>query len=1016
MRDATMLIATICTRTHLPRARVLAQSFLDHAPDGRVVALVIDAVPDDLRGETFEVLTPHDLFAEDEFHRLATAYDAFELCCAAKPMLLAHLLEVSASVHYLDADIRFHSDPRFIDALVRQHGIVLTPHLTAPPHHWRSGVQSVEDVLLRGGIFNLGYIGVGRTADPRFLPWWSERVRRDCLNQADSSRFVDQRWIDMVPGYFAHEVLRHPGVNLGWWNMPERRIAHREGQWTVDGEPLVFHHASGYDPEVPHSPSRYQNRIHPFRATDGLAVYALLDDYGAAILAAGHGQEPATDAGLGRVPGLEVSFQERRHYREALLASERDGSPEPPNPFRDGAMAFSDGCAWTSPTDARIRPPGEGTRTPGINLVGYLTARNGIGMAARLVAASLARADIPHSTYNIEHSGHDADHPWSDIGDARYEVTLVCVPMDAAVAVDQHVLGPDLRGGYRIGLWWWEADVLPAAFDPSFTAVDEVWTGSEFARRAIAARTELPVRVMPLALTVTANPRAGVRREVGATDHTFLVVSVLSLQGGHARKNPLGAIDAYRRAFAPTDGALLVMKIFGADGHAADLNRIRYAARDRDDVIIIAASWPIEDVHALIAGCDCMLSMHRSEGFGITLAEAMAYGRPVVATAYGGNTEFMDDTTAFPVPFTLTPIPDDAAPYPVGGEWASPDISAAAGLLRAVRADPIAAAARGRAGRERIEQSHSPGRAGAFIASALQGLMATRLSDDQSARRTTQRRMRRHRVTDSEHPARVHLSRHLNDDDPVRFYHSVALPDGRMTPGQWSIGDINEYLGRVALRGRRVLDAGTATGLLGLTAEQRGAHGVVVVDLLTMPHDADSDPIAHLSDEERTAVRTMRSTVRQSFWECHAALGSSARLWTGPVGSLADDLGRFDVGILGNVLQHVDNPSAVLRVVADICNVLVVTEADWQHRHFRDDTPGVGLSEPSTSFASPSGRPAVVTDLLALHGFGQACVTHHVQRFSADPDAGTDHLPAGIAIPHFTAVCWRDGIPRRHVR
>lgn len=1012
MSGDQMVIATICTRSYLPQARVLAQSFLRHAPDGRMVALIMDSGSDDLRGEPFEILTPHDVIPPQEFDRMATAYDIVELCTAVKPALLTHLLKTASSVHYLDPDIQFHSDPRFMDVLARRRGIVLTPHLINPPRHSGGGPAAAESAVLPAGVFNLGYIGVSRAADPRFLPWWSDRLRRDCLIDPDSARFVDQRWIDLVPGYFDHEVLRHPGVNLGWWNMPDRNVAGFDGQWTVDGEPLIFLHASGYNPSEPHTISLHHDDAHPFGVTDSPALGALLHGYGAEIVAAGYGQGPACDAGLGRVPGLQIPSPARRRYRDALVASELGQGPEPPNPFSDGVDAFWKWIDDGPERDPGIRPPAGGPQVPGINLVGYFTSQSSVGVVARLIAGCLTHAGIPHSTHVIDDPEVDTGYLWTDTGEALHEVTFICANADAALRVN-HLLGPVLRDCHRVGLWWWETDDFPAAFDPSFAVVDEVWTGSEFTRRSIAARTDRPVRVIPLPVTVTANPHTAMRHRVGAKDGTFLVISVLSLDSVFARKNPLDAIDAYRRAFDPPDGAVLVLKITGSERHASDLARIRYAARERGDIVIVTDTLPIEDVHALIATCDCMLSMHRSEGFGLTLAEAMAYGRPVVATAYGGNTDFMDDTNAFLVPFQFVAIPADAAPYAAGGHWAAPDVAAAAALLRHIRENPRDSAARGRAGRERIERDYSPaalgGIIGEYLASRVQAMEVVPTPPDPgpARRKGWISRWRRREIADDAQTTPP-VTTPINTGDPVAFYHSMTLPDGRIIQGEWTIDDMDSYLGNVPLEGRRVLDAGTATGLLAFAAEQRGAREVVALDL---PLDADADPSMGVTDERRRVARERRSAVRRGFWEYHSALGSSVRLRTGDLRALNGDLGPFDVGILGNVLQHLRDPSAALLALADICSVVVVTEADWHQDSFPDDLPGMVMFRPPTPFSWFQVRPAFVTDLMALNGFARTEVTHHVQRYHRYANPAADEMPSDVEIPHFTVVCWRDGIP-----
>jgi glycosyltransferase involved in cell wall biosynthesis len=150
-------------------------------------------------------------------------------------------------------------------------------------------------------------------------------------------------------------------------------------------------------------------------------------------------------------------------------------------------------------------------------------------------------------------------------------------------------------------------------------------------------------------------------------------------------------------------------------------------------VQVLDAALAADDRTSILAGCDAYVSLHRSEGFGMTMAEAMAYGRPVVATAFGGNLEFADDTTAFLVDCRPAPVSPGVPIYPEGMLWAEPDLDHAAALLRRVVDDPAEAAARGRRGRDLIRSRHSPEAVGEVVAREIERL--SRLPDPPGARR-----------------------------------------------------------------------------------------------------------------------------------------------------------------------------------------------------------------------------------------------------------------------------------------
>ena len=178
------------------------------------------------------------------------------------------------------------------------------------------------------------------------------------------------------------------------------------------------------------------------------------------------------------------------------------------------------------------------------------------------------------------------------------------------------------------------------------------------------------------------------------------------------RKNPMGVIEAFRTAFAPGSGASLVIKCINRESKPDEYDRLRLAARGHPDVHIIDRYVSAQEKDAMLAASDCYVSLHRSEGFGLTPAEAMYLGKPVIATGYSGNLEYMTPRTATSWTTVLKPIGSRNFPYPADGEWANPDTDHAARLMREVVEDPLAAARRGRQAAADMRAGYSPGVAG----------------------------------------------------------------------------------------------------------------------------------------------------------------------------------------------------------------------------------------------------------------------------------------------------------------
>ncbi len=781
-----MVACTIIARNYLAQARILARSFAEQVPDGRMVVLVLDpdAAPTPLADEAFEILTPADIMDPGEFGQMATIYTVVELATAVKPWLLEHLLGQAPAVSYFDPDIRFFSDPVFIDDLAREHGVVMTPHATEPLP--RGAVRTPgEDVILSAGIYNLGCVAVGGERGLALARWWQSRLRRECIIDPAVGRFVDQRWMDLAPGYFAPYILRNPGCNTAWWNLPTRDVREHDEHWTVNGEDLVFFHFSGYDPRRPHLVSKHQGPFPRVLLSEIPDLARIFAAYGQAMLDEGHAESSAIPYGLNTIDGLTLDPIMRSLFRTALINAEESGDEPPANPFTNGVSAF---VAWLSepaPGLADTRAPGRylmtvwsetpglrdqfpqvpGAQTdaferhvgnalvpdgvvpellapngapparmptapvehlqPGVNVIAYFTAESGVGQAARLMLSGIEAAGIPHATVTYDNAPGRRSHAFTATGveDARFDTNLICVNADQILTAN-HWMGDRLRANrYRIGLWWWETAVFPDTFDGSFDVVDEIWVGSAFVGDAIRQRTDKPVTVIPMPVVV---PEAvgGARATVDISDDTFLVLFAYDFDSVFARKNPLGALEAYRRAFTPDSGCTLLLKSINGERHLEQLEELRMAAADRPDVIVLDHYLDATTNRGLIAECDCYLSLHRSEGFGVTIAEAMAYGRPVVASAYSANMEFMDAETGYPVPVTEGIIPKGAEPYPAGTTWAEPDIDEAARLLAHVRGNPAAAARIGTLAANRIRTTRSPGRAGTVMADRLSAIRA----------------------------------------------------------------------------------------------------------------------------------------------------------------------------------------------------------------------------------------------------------------------------------------------------
>jgi glycosyltransferase involved in cell wall biosynthesis/SAM-dependent methyltransferase len=308
---------------------------------------------------------------------------------------------------------------------------------------------------------------------------------------------------------------------------------------------------------------------------------------------------------------------------------------------------------------------------------------------------------------------------FEDAGKSTYDVNIICVNADELLARFGYDVGPGFfRDRHSIGIWWWEVNRFPARFHDAFTLVHEVWVGSDFIRDALTAHTDRDVFTFPVGIEPPTDVVPMPRAHLGLPD-SFLFLFSFDFYSRFERKNPLAAVEAFRRAFEPGEGPVLLLKSINGDKQLTDLERLRAAAADRDDIVVLDGYLSAEETAALTASCDCYVSLHRSEGFGLTIAEAMSHGKPVIATRYSGNLMYMTDETSFLVPYRLISVPPGVDPYPEDAEWADPDLDEAARFMRQVNDDPAEAAAVGRRGREHVAEVLSLDRTADFLKARL---------------------------------------------------------------------------------------------------------------------------------------------------------------------------------------------------------------------------------------------------------------------------------------------------------
>jgi len=347
-----------------------------------------------------------------------------------------------------------------------------------------------------------------------------------------------------------------------------------------------------------------------------------------------------------------------------------------------------------------------------IAIAGLFSTMSGIGEGARLVYDALESAGLEPAAFDISAAFGQAEIE----GPPRRAI----VPGSGGTLVVHHnapflphalwALGrARLRGRRVIGYWAWEFPRIPDSWRLSLPYLHEVWVPSELARQAVTSATDLPVHVVPHPLPppiVTPNMRARLNLPADA----LLVLTAFHMGSAFTRKNPLAAIAAFRQAFGDAPDRILVIKLIDHGASPIARDALERAIGGATNIRLVNLMLPPPDMSGLMADVDIVLSLHRSEGFGLVPAEAMQLGKPVVATGWSGNMDFMTAHNSAPVSYRLVPVEDpyDGAFMADGQLWADADVGNAADWLRRLAADPDLRRKLGEAARADIARQLSP--------------------------------------------------------------------------------------------------------------------------------------------------------------------------------------------------------------------------------------------------------------------------------------------------------------------
>lgn len=762
---------TVISKNYLSHARILAQSFQEHHPGSTFVVLLCDRIDGyfDPENEPFEMIDVSKLEIPC-FQEMSFRYNVIELDTAVKPFFFRHLFARGdiGKLIFFDPDILITAPLTELSALLDRHAIILTPHMTAPVD---DGRLPSEQTILQAGVHNLGFIAMRKSATTdAMLYWWGDRLNRYCFIKVEEGLFVDQKWMDLAPGYFGDvHLLRHPGYNVAFWNLHERMIGRENARWTVNGEQLFFFHFSGYDPLAPHKVSRHQTRIMFAQRTD---IEPLFEHYRMLQMDAGYSITSTWPYAFGQFDnGTEIDLVTRRTYDHAR--AEHDFG----NPFAttgtDSFYSWMQRTHWNAlqkktPTGltqvlrkrhewepyqrftrelksvigptmfyalknalspsvkqtlARQQRPAS-IRSMGVNVAGHLTGELGIGEAVRGHVRALQTTSIPYALQDVTMGNsrkNDTTFARELTTNAPYDISLIEVNADGLPDFYERKGATHMQGKYCIGHWAWELQHFPEEWHNRFNMLHELWVASSYVQAGLSVVSPVPVLTMPYVVERTA-PGTNGRAHFDIPPDRYTYLFIFDFFSVFERKNPLAVIKAFHAAFKAQEPVQLVLKFSNAEHYPLEYQRLADAVGGDARITLLNGYLSKDEVSDLIACCDAYVSLHRSEGFGLTMAEAMLMGKPVIATGYSGNMDFMTEENSFPVPYRISRITIEHRPYAPGNEWAEPDVGEAAKRMRQVYEEPARSSAKALKGQETILRDYNAERIGVLMKQRLEAI------------------------------------------------------------------------------------------------------------------------------------------------------------------------------------------------------------------------------------------------------------------------------------------------------
>jgi glycosyltransferase involved in cell wall biosynthesis len=360
----------------------------------------------------------------------------------------------------------------------------------------------------------------------------------------------------------------------------------------------------------------------------------------------------------------------------------------------------------------------------GVNISGYINKQFGLGEGVRSNIRAIKTTNIPYviNDFNIVLSKHVMDETQSILTVSEenpYNINLVQINIDRLHSVMQQTDKSYFQNKYNIAFWAWELENFPEESKVFFNLFNEIWVPSNFCTEAISKVSPVPVIKMMHSIEIENTTYS--RKDFNLPENKFIFMTMFDYYSSISRKNPLATIDSYEQSFGKNNpDVLLLIKTSISKEFPNEKNQLVNRIGDNKSIIIVEEILERDKLYSLMNCCDCFVSLHRSEGFGLTMAEAMYLGKPVIATAYSANTEFMNINNSFPVKYKLIQTGDQYYFSTDKDVWADADVQHASLQMTLVYTNKNLASEIAQRGQNDVKQFLSPSIMGEKIKQRLE--------------------------------------------------------------------------------------------------------------------------------------------------------------------------------------------------------------------------------------------------------------------------------------------------------